>query len=150
MAPVAAIAAVAGTALSAAGTISQANAQADAARRNADIAEKNAQFIELQTDEDIDLFMDQARQIEASARVSIGGSGFLFGATEQDIFASNAMKIQEDIERIRLKGQRQAEIVRAGGEAQRESVSGIQTAGILGGLGQLAGGFGQAFRPNRR
>lgn len=144
MAPVAVLAgaAVVGTTLQVAGSISKASAEAAARRKNAKIAEENAQFVEQQTEVDVERFLEQVDRTQASARANIGASGIRLTGSAAAVLASNAIRAQRDVEQIRLAGTREARNLRAGAQQQLQLASQALTSGFLTGAGQFFSGLG--------
>lgn len=135
-------AAVLGTGLQVGGILASASAEADAARENAKIAERNAQFVELQSEQDVDRYLEEAERIQSDARAQIGARGIALAGTAIDVLRSNALAVERDVERIREIAEREAEIIRLGGQQQAQFASSAFTSGLLQAGGALFGRIG--------
>jgi len=144
MAPIAGFAAVA---LQGFGALSEGLSRRDAGRANAVIAEQNAQFVEQQTEEDIDRFSEDFKRIQATVKSAVAGRGLQIAGTAIEILRSNAVTAQRDVEQIRLAGTRQAKILRAGGKQQLDAAGGALTSGLLRAGGLLISGGAGLFEP---
>lgn len=104
-APIMAVAAVAGAALSAASVVAQARAQSMAASYNSQAAERNAVLSKEQAGEDERQFRVFARKQLGDIRASYGASGVSLEGSPMDILAEGAAAAELDALRIRHGGE---------------------------------------------
>ena len=145
--------------VSVASGISQANAIREQATRSRQAAERKAGllteqafFIKQTTIEEVESYKRAADKLVGESIVTIGASGFRFQGATGEILRSNAESIQRDIELIKLRGTREAQVLVKEAQGLIESGvdisaagEGLATGALLSGLAGGAASIGGAF-----
>lgn len=130
--------------------IAEGQAERRAAEETALGLENQARFVNQATEEEVQSFQRQAKQLEGTAVANAAASGFKISGGASDLIASNARTIQRDVDNIRLRGRREAfnlvqeaNLLRRRGRlterSARIAAAAAKFEGFFGGFGTLAG-----------
>ena len=150
---IAAVAGIAGTALSAAGTVQQGQAQAANARYQAQISANNAALAQFYADdaiargaEEADLQSERARAIAGQQTAALAASGIdVQSGTALGVLGDTAEAAEIDRLTIRDNAAREAyryQVDAANAQAQAAASSSVQTGSFLSAGGSLLTGLG--------
>lgn len=141
----AAAVAIIGGIVGAVGAIASANAQAAAANYNAKVQERNRLAVLAQADAEAADKVRENKRVNARIRAQYGAAGIEMAGSPLDVMEDTAIEQELDVKRIRYAGELEGIQRRDQANLYRMEAKAAKTAGMFSAVGNILGGFRQAY-----